>query len=53
LQVFGMPIDSAVFKYWLCLSILVVVALLAKNLVRGAVGREWIGDSRHGRGCSP
>jgi branched-chain amino acid transport system permease protein len=42
LQVFGMPIDSAVSKYWLCLSILVVVALLAKNLVRGAVGREWM-----------
>ena len=42
LQVFGMPIDSAVSKYWLCLGILVVVSLLAKNLVRGAVGREWM-----------
>ena len=42
LQVFGLPIDSALSKYWLCLSILVVVSLLAKNLVRGAVGREWM-----------
>lgn len=42
LQVLGLPIDSALSKYWLCLSILVVVALLAKNLVRGAVGREWM-----------
>ena len=42
LQVFGLPIDSALFKYWLCLSILVVMSLLAKNLVRGAVGREWM-----------
>jgi branched-chain amino acid transport system permease protein len=25
-----------------CLAMLVVVALLAKNLVRGAVGREWM-----------
>ena len=42
LQVFGLPIDSAVSKYWLCLVIVVVVALLAKNLVRGAIGREWM-----------
>ena len=42
LQVLGLPIDSALSKYWLCMSILVVVSLLAKNLVRGAVGREWM-----------
>jgi branched-chain amino acid transport system permease protein len=42
LQVFGMPIDSAVSKYLFCLSILAVIALLAKNLVRGAIGREWM-----------
>ncbi len=42
LQVFGMPIDSAVSKYLFCLSILAVVALLAKNLVRSAIGREWM-----------
>ncbi len=42
LQVFGMPIESAVSKYLFCLSILAVVALLAKNLVRSAIGREWM-----------
>jgi branched-chain amino acid transport system permease protein len=42
LQVFGFPIESAISKYLLCLSILVVTALLAKNLVRGAIGREWM-----------
>jgi branched-chain amino acid transport system permease protein len=42
LQVFGLPIESAVNKYWLCLAILCVIALLAKNLVRSAIGREWM-----------
>ncbi len=42
LQVLGIPIDTPQAKYWLCLSILVVMALLAKNLVRGAIGREWM-----------
>ena len=42
LQVFGFPIQSAVSKYLLCLVILVVIALLAKNLVRSAIGREWM-----------
>ena len=42
LQVFGLPIDSAQSKYWFCLVILVVMALLTKNLVRGAIGREWM-----------
>ena len=42
LQVFGISIDSAMGKYWFCLSMLVVLALLTKNLVRGAIGREWM-----------
>jgi branched-chain amino acid transport system permease protein len=42
LQVLGMPIESATSKYWFCLGILVVLAVLAKNLVRGAIGREWM-----------
>jgi len=37
-----MPIDSATSKYIFCLSVLVVMAVLAKNLVRGAIGREWM-----------
>ncbi len=42
LQVFGLPIQSAVSKYLFCLVILTVIALLAKNLVRSAIGREWM-----------
>ncbi|HWH84662.1 MAG TPA: branched-chain amino acid ABC transporter permease [Burkholderiaceae bacterium] len=42
LNVFGIPIESPVQKYLLCLGFLIVFALLAKNLVRGAIGREWM-----------
>jgi branched-chain amino acid transport system permease protein len=42
LQVLGWPIDSAASRYLFCLGILVVLALLAKNLVRSAIGREWM-----------
>jgi branched-chain amino acid transport system permease protein len=42
LNVFGVPVESPVQKYLLCLGFLVVFALLAKNLVRGAIGREWM-----------
>ncbi len=42
LQVFGMEIETPLSKYFLCLGILVVIGLLAKNLVRGAIGREWM-----------
>jgi branched-chain amino acid transport system permease protein len=42
LNVFGVPIESPAHKYLLCLAFLAVFALLAKNLVRGAIGREWM-----------
>ncbi len=42
LDVFGIGIDTPARKYLLCLAFLVVFALLAKNLVRGAIGREWM-----------
>jgi branched-chain amino acid transport system permease protein len=42
LNVFGFEIESPISKYLLCLSILVVLALMAKNLVRSAIGREWM-----------
>ena len=42
LQVLGFPIESPVSKYLFCLGILVVLALLAKTLVRSAIGREWM-----------
>ena len=29
-------------RYWLCLTFLVVFAWLAKNLVRGRIGRSWM-----------
>jgi branched-chain amino acid transport system permease protein len=42
LQVFGFSIDGAAGKYWFCLAMLTLLALLAKNLVRSAIGREWM-----------
>jgi branched-chain amino acid transport system permease protein len=42
LQVFGAPIETPVQKYLFCLAIVTLFALLAKNLVRGAIGREWM-----------
>ena len=42
LDVFGLAIDTPARKYLLCLVFLAVFALLAKNLVRGAIGREWM-----------
>jgi branched-chain amino acid transport system permease protein len=42
LSFFGMPVETPVQKYLLCLGILCVFALMAKNLVRGAIGRQWM-----------
>jgi branched-chain amino acid transport system permease protein len=42
LQIFGYPLQSALSRYLFCLSVVAVFALLAKNLVRGAIGREWM-----------
>ena len=42
LNVFGLAIQTPVEKYLFCLVFLVVFALLAKNLVRSAIGREWM-----------
>ncbi len=36
------PINTPAAKYLFCLGFLVVFALLAKNLVRGPIGREWM-----------
>ena len=41
-NVLGFPLESASAKYLFCMAVLVVMALLAKNLVRGAIGREWM-----------
>jgi branched-chain amino acid transport system permease protein len=42
LKVLGFAIQSPVQKYLFCLAFVTVFALLAKNLVRGAIGREWM-----------
>jgi len=42
LTAFGWRIDTPVEKYLLCLGFVVVFAVLAKNLVRSAIGREWM-----------
>ncbi len=42
LQVLGWTINTPVEKYLFCLGILTVFAILAKNLVRSAIGREWM-----------
>jgi branched-chain amino acid transport system permease protein len=39
---FGIPLDSAMRRYLFTLMIVVVMALVAKNLVRGATGRAWM-----------
>jgi branched-chain amino acid transport system permease protein len=42
LEVFGLPINTPVSKYLFCLAFVIVFGLLAKNLVRGHIGREWM-----------
>ncbi len=42
LKLLGWKIQSPVDKYLFCLGFLTLFALLAKNLVRGAIGREWM-----------
>ena len=42
LSVMGLSIQTPFEKYLFCLAFLVVFGLLAKNLVRGAIGREWM-----------
>ncbi|KQW42827.1 MULTISPECIES: branched-chain amino acid ABC transporter permease [unclassified Roseateles] len=42
LQVLGQPIDTPLQKYLFCLAFVVVFALIAKNLVRGHIGRSWM-----------
>ncbi|GAA4004695.1 branched-chain amino acid ABC transporter permease [Comamonas faecalis] len=41
-QVFGIALNTNLSKYLFCLTVLALVALAAKNLVRGAIGREWM-----------
>jgi branched-chain amino acid transport system permease protein len=42
IEMFGWVVDSPAEKYLFVLAIVVVMALIAKNLVRGRVGRAWM-----------
>ena len=42
LSLLGWIIDAPVEKYLFCLGFVIVFGLLAKNLTRGSIGREWM-----------
>ena len=42
LSIAGWQIDTPMEKYLLCLGLLCLIGLAAKNLVRSSVGREWM-----------
>ena len=42
LKALGIPIDTPLSRYIFILCFVVVLALVAKNLVRGRIGRQWM-----------
>ncbi|MBK9133105.1 MAG: branched-chain amino acid ABC transporter permease [Betaproteobacteria bacterium] len=42
LSFLGIPIASPEQRYLFCLTVVVLFALIVKNLVRGHIGREWM-----------
>jgi len=42
LSVFGWVIDSPAEKYLFCLGFIVVFAVIAKNMTRATIGRQWM-----------
>jgi branched-chain amino acid transport system permease protein len=42
INLFGWTINSPSDKYLFCLGVLVVFSVMAKNLVRGNMGRQWM-----------
>ena len=42
LRILGLSFDSPAGRYLLCLALLTVTAMAAKNLVRGRMGRMWM-----------
>jgi len=42
IELFGVVVDTPQEKYLLVLGVVVVMALAAKNLVRGHIGRSWM-----------
>jgi branched-chain amino acid transport system permease protein len=42
MQIFGWHLDTPLKKYYLAFLIMLVLAIFAKNLVRGQLGRNWM-----------
>jgi branched-chain amino acid transport system permease protein len=42
LTFFGFTMNTPIERYFICLTFVAVFALLAKNLVRGNLGRQWM-----------
>jgi len=42
ITLFALQFETPVMKYLLCLVVLTLFAMLAKNLVRGRIGRAWM-----------
>jgi branched-chain amino acid transport system permease protein len=42
LNFFGLVVNSPIERYLLCLTFVVAFAVIAKNLVRGNLGRQWM-----------
>lgn len=42
MKIFGWPINTPVRKYYLALSIMCLLMVFGKNLVRGQLGRNWM-----------
>lgn len=42
LMAFGLPVQTPIQRYLFVLIFVAIFALLAKNLVRGAIGRQWM-----------
>lgn len=42
INVMGWVVNSPTEKYLFCLAVLVVLSVLAKNMVRGSIGRQWM-----------
>ncbi len=42
IEILGVPFDTPLRKYLLVLAIVALLALLAKNMVRSAMGRAWM-----------
>jgi branched-chain amino acid transport system permease protein len=42
LDLFGFVVDTPVERYLFCLAVVTLLAMIAKNLVRGRTGRSWM-----------